>query len=427
MRINLRKRLTQLPIASMIFCAAVCGPGLSATVATDTESFLMTVDGEIRRGAISHIVDGAAYQLQLDSQPTNSATRPPTQPVATNAKTPLSDVLRIETGNPAVFGRIKSLVILTNGDRLAVDTLKMQDEALVCRTSTDNDLQIPIEFIQAFVLQYPRSAAQRRSLLSTLDQHTEDNDVLMLKNGDRIRGELLSLTPIEATLQTDSEEFTAPRSGIKAVAMNVALAAKLSPPDEHFIVLLTDGSSITVSTLELTKAKLSCTTLFDTRFIVALKHVTTVLVRNDRIVPLSQLKPAAWDYTPFISGQRKLNIDRNSAGNDLLLAGRRYPFGLGMHSKSVATYKLDNKYAGLISDFGIDDQATGQGSVEFRITVDGKTVIQHTVKGRSARQSTGMLSLRGTSQLTLEVDYAGRGDLFDIANWCEPILIRATK
>lgn len=383
---------------------AFCG---SVTAADAPPAFLTTIDGEVRTGPVSHIVDKFVFQTEK-----------------TKTKTPLDQLLRLETGHPPVNRRIRSMVILTNGDRLAVDIVRMRDEKLICETNHGDELSIPIEYIRAFVLHYPRSAKQRTTLIRTIDAHTATDDVFLLENGDRISGELLDLTANEATLQTDNDEFKAPRKGVHAVAMNVDLAAEFSPPELHFILLLTDGSSISVSTLHFVDDHLRATTLFDAPFNVSYKNVVAIFGRGRRIVPLSKMKPKSWDYTPFISGTRDLKIDRNSSGNDLQLSGRRYPHGLGMHSRSAARYQLNNDYIAFIADFGIDDQANGQGSVEFHIKVDDKVMLQKTVKGLASRQSTGFISLKNANELTLETDYAGRGDLFDIANWCEPVLIR---
>ena len=383
---------------------AFCGP---VAAAAETAAFVTTVDGEVRMGPVSHIVDKVVFQTEK-----------------TKTKTPLGQLLRLETGHPPVNRRIKSLVTLTNGDRLAVDIVQMQDEKLICQTATGDDLVIPIEYVRAFALQYPRSAKQCMTLINTFAAHRATDDIFLLQNGDRISGELLNLTANEATLQTGKNEFKAPRSGVRAVAMNVDLAAEFRLPDVYFILLLTDGSSISVSTLHLVEDQLRTTTLFDSPLEVSFRNVAAIFARGGRIVPLSKIKPITWDYTPFISGTRELKIDKNSAGNDLQLSGRRYPHGLGMHSRCAARFQLDNDYTALVADFGIDDQADGQGSVEFRIKVDDRIVLRKTVEGRIARQSTGFISLKNAQELTLEADYAGRGDLFDIANWCEPVCIR---
>ena len=94
-----------------------------------------------------------------------------------------------------------------------------------------------------------------------------------------------------------------------------------------------------------------------------------------------------------------------------------------MHSRSAVTWKLNGKYSSFVADFGIDDLAKGRGSVEFRVVVDNQVDFETTVVGRSPRKSTGMIDLQNASSLKLEVDYSIRGDLFDIANWCEPVLI----
>ena len=376
----------------------------SFVVAAESDAYVMTLDGTSYPGSVTKISDGTIHRKS-------------------GQQTALTDVLRIETGQPPAIRRIKSLVVMTNGDRLAVDIIRLRDDSVSCRTFADFDLPIPIEFVRALVLKFPRSTKQRSELLGLIDAHDEKDDIILIENGDRITGELRDLGTSDAVLETANGEVKAPRAGIRAIAMNVDLATPIELPDTYDIVLMTDGSSLSVKSLASTDNALSGTTLFNAEFKVSLKHVAAIFARRPRIVPLLQLKPEQWTYTPFISGSRRLELNRNSFQQDLRLSGRRYPQGLGMHSRSAATWKLNGKYSSFVSDFGIDDLANGRGSVEFRVVVDDEVRFKTTVVGRSRRQSTGMINLQDASHLKLEVDYAIRGDLFDIANWCEPVLI----
>ena len=378
----------------------------TSATATDSPAFVMTLDGETHSDNITRITDGTIHHQS-------------------GQQTPLTDLLRIETGQPPDNRLIQSLVVMTNGDRLAVDIIRLRDDLLVCRTFADHDLEIPIEFVRAFVLKFPRSTRRRLELLSLIDTHQQKDDIILIENGDRITGELLDLGPSDAVLETASGEVRAPRAGIRAIAMNVDLATPIEPPDDSYqIVLLTDGSSLSVQSLELTDEILTGTALFNSKVRIALKQVAAIFARGPRIVPLSQLKPEKWTYTPFLAGSRQLELNRNSFGQDLRLSRRRYPQGLGMHSRSAANWELNGQYSAFVSDFGIDDLANGRGSVEFHVTVDDRVEFKSKVIGKSPRQSTGLIDLTGASHLKLDVDYAIRGDLFDIANWCEPVLIR---
>jgi hypothetical protein len=375
-----------------------------STVAAEPDAFVLTLDGISHSGRVTKISDGIVYQQS-------------------GQQTALADVLRIETGQPSTNRRIKSLVVMTNGDRMSVDIIRLRDDSVVCRTFDDHDLEIPIEFVRALVLKFPGSTKQRVELLGLIDVHDATDDIILIENGDRITGELLDLDTSDAVLETANGQVKAPRAGIRAIAMNVDLATPIDLPDNYDLILMTDGSSLSVQSLELTDIALAGKTLFNADFKVSLNQVTAIFARRPRIVPLSRLKPDQWTYTPFISGSRRLELNRNSFKQDLRLSGRRYPQGLGMHSRSAVTWKLNGKYSSFVADFGIDDLAKGRGSAEFRVVVDNQVEFETIVRGKSPRQSTGMINLQNASSLKLEVDYAIRGDLFDIANWCEPVLI----
>src|SRR5262249_57610719 len=69
-------------------------------------------------------------------------------------------------------------------------------------------------------------------------------------------------------------------------------------------------------------------------------------VRQGRAVYLSDLKPTAYQYTPYLPRLTYSWVadgsigDGGPAGDDLRLAGSTYVKGLGMHSASRITYAL---------------------------------------------------------------------------------------
>ena len=123
-----------------------------STASVEPDALVLTLDGISHSGLVTKISDGTVYQQS-------------------GQQTALADVLRIETGQPSTNRRIKSLVVMTNGDRMAVDIIRLRDDSVVCRTFDDHDLEIPIEFVRALVLKFPGSTKQRVELLGLIDVH----------------------------------------------------------------------------------------------------------------------------------------------------------------------------------------------------------------------------------------------------------------
>ena len=74
---------------------------------------------------------------------------------------------------------------------------------------------------------------------------------------------------------------------------------------------------------------------------------------------------------------------------------------------------------------GIDDAASGAGSVRFGIELDGQRKWDsQEVTGRSARLDVPPVNLAGARKLTLIVDFGANADIADYANWCDAVIVR---
>lgn len=75
-------------------------------------------------------------------------------------------------------------------------------------------------------------------------------------------------------------------------------------------------------------------------------------------------------------------------GSTITLNGQTYSRGLGIHANSTITYDLGGKYARFQSDVGVDDEVGADGSVVFRVVLDGKELYNSgLLTGTSATKS----------------------------------------
>ena len=106
------------------------------------------------------------------------------------------------------------------------------------------------------------------------------------------------------------------------------------------------------------------------------------------------------------------------------LNGREFPKGLGMHSRSTATFELSGGYQSFRSIVGLDGSTTGIGTAECSIEVDGRRVwSEHRLQRGQSIEISLPKELTNAKRLTLLVDFGEQGDMQDHVNWCDAVLL----
>jgi hypothetical protein len=109
--------------------------------------------------------------------------------------------------------------------------------------------------------------------------------------------------------------------------------------------------------------------------------------------------------------------------NPLRIGGRQCDRGLGTHANSEIRYQLDNGYARLEAEVGVDDEKNGAGTVVFQVFADGRKLFDSsTMRGKQAAKKIA-IPLDGEEELTLIVTDAGDGITCDHADWANARLI----
>jgi hypothetical protein len=155
--------------------------------------------------------------------------------------------------------------------------------------------------------------------------------------------------------------------------------------------------------------------------------ITSLQSLGGEFAYLSDLEPLSYRHVPYLEIPWLYEHDRNVLGGPLAVGGLRYLKGLGMHSASRLTYRLDGTERRFEAAVAIDDAAGDRGSVVFGIHLlrDGRWQEAYnsgTVRGGD-RPVPVFVDLRGAQGLTLTVDYADRGDELDYADWFDARLV----
>ncbi len=133
----------------------------------------------------------------------------------------------------------------------------------------------------------------------------------------------------------------------------------------------------------------------------------------------AELQLSSLDITSMTTGWKTPNKGKSIDGAPLKIGGKFYQNGIGTHADSEFTLKLDGKATEFLADVGVADETGSQGSVEFVVTADGRSVFSSgIIKGGEAAK-TVKIPLAGVTQLCLQVTDGNDGIAFDHANWAD--------
>jgi hypothetical protein len=317
-----------------------------------------------------------------------------------------------------------SQVLLANGDRIRATAHHSTQEVLRVNSELLGDLEIPLERVQGLVINALAEPAVREKLLTSIMSGQRKQDVIVLANADELKGTFLGLDDGAIRLDGAQGEVEIKRTGVRAIALSSELISFPAPKDLYAKIFLADGSELAMLDGRLDGANFRGRAAFNREVSVPLEQLIAIEFRNGRLTYLSDLEPSEFRHTPYLAVRYKYERDRSVLGNVLTLRGQVFRKGLGMHSRSELSYKLNGQYRRFEAVVGIDDETDGQGSAVFRVLIDGRPAWEsQSLTGQLAAQRI-QLDVARTQKLTLVVDFGELGDVQDHADWAEARLIR---
>ena len=345
-----------------------------------------------------------------------------------SSEIPATETIRVKLDSIEPLNSRGGMLILANDDRLPAELLSATDEALIVRLTACPEMEevkVPLETVRAAFFRWPSAEHSRARLLRSLSNSDKKSDLFYLKNGDFLEGEFLGFDPGIFRFDTVAGETKVPRSGIEYFRFNPELINFPQPDQLHYRLTLIDGTRITVKALSLNLSELKAKTLFGAEFRCRQTRLASITPLGGRAVPLSQLEPAEYRFTPYLSQQWNWQRDRNVVSGPLVSGGQEYVSGLGMHSASELRFQLDGNYAAFITEVGLDDSTGERAAVEVQILVDGRVVFKRDlVRDENQACRVPRIDLSQAKQLSLKVDFGKNADMEDHLNWCRPVLIR---
>jgi hypothetical protein len=311
-------------------------------------------------------------------------------------------------------------LVLADGSLLTAEVVAADKDRLTADSDLFGTLKLPLETLAGIVFHAPSDRRDRDAILDRLVRADGQSDRLILDNGDELTGLFEGIAADTATLKTDVGRVEIKTDRIVAVLFNPALRRKPTTTAARSWAAFSDGSRLLATRLLVEGNALKITAVGQT-FSAARPSLVFLQPLAGRVVYLSDLKPAEYRQTPFLALPWPYQPDRNATGGLLRAAGRLHLKGIGVHSAARVVYNVPDERAASRFDaqLAVDDSTAGQGSVIFRVLVDGQERFASPILRGGDAPLPVSVDIRGAKKLELLVDYADRADVLDHADWLD--------
>jgi hypothetical protein len=277
----------------------------------------------------------------------------------------------------------------------------------------------------------PDKVAVPERLRRQLARGSRKRDLVLLRNGDALEGVLNQLDARHVEVEVDRKRVTAGASQLAAVALSTDLADKARPKGAHARLVLLEGERSPGGRLTLSSAASDGETLRGkalggVEVSVPLGRVAALDVYGGRAVYLSDLKPAKYEFFPYLDARWPWEPDGTALGCDLRLGGSTYDKGLGLHAHARLAYRLGGAYQRFEALVGLDERDGRKGRARVRVLGDGKPLGEPAERSITCAGGPVALSLdvRDVQELTLEVAAGEAGPVQAVVNWADARLVK---
>ncbi len=346
----------------------------------------------------------------------------------------------VSWGQPAEL-RKGPVLVLADGGYLPAAVLGADKTDLSVDSDALGTLKLPLDSLAGIIFRPPPHAAELDALLDRVAQgqaHSEGNgqsegrgqtDRLILDNGDEVTGLIESLQSDKVTIKGNLGPVEVAIRRVVGLIFNPALRRQPATQARAAWIGLGDGARLLAAHLQLEGDSLEWTTLSGAKWKAAATDLVFLMPRPTsgfpgRAVYLSDIRPDAYRFLPYLETNWPYKTDRNVTGGQLRCGGRLYLKGIGVHSAARLSYRLDPPWSRFQAEVGIDDSTGGRGSVGFRVFVDGvQKYASPPIRGGMPPQAIS-IDLSGAKRLDLVVDYGEAGDVMDRADWLNARLVK---
>lgn len=370
---------------------------------------LKTVKQDSLQGRLIELTPAGGVLLRQKSKETQSI--------------PWEDIVRIETSLARASRNPRDIELVLAGGGIVIGRLAAgSPDELALETVDLGLLKIPLERIERINTANALSAAYSESV-SWLDrQQNLENDRVLLANGDVLQGFVISLDEEALLIEGSLGETEVPYRLIVAVRLSGAIAKQKD--GLRIDVTLKHSGRLIMRDLTWKGHLLSAKLWHGASVQLEAERVVQIDVQGGRWEWLSTHQPISFEHTPMLSLHWDFQMDRNVRGEPIRVAGDRYEWGIGVHSRASLTFDLKGEYEEFVTSFGLDDSSGPFADVSAMILVDGqRRFIRQSVK-RGSLYGPVRLDVTKANRIELVADYGENGDLQDRFNWVNAALIR---
>jgi hypothetical protein len=417
-----RSRFGLLLCAFALLCGHLLLAFAPAAQTADPQFDLATAPGATHSGSLQQL--DADWSVRLRAGPTT-------------VRVPGADVVSLRRRGLALPAHPSGpQAVFANGDRVplhADPALRIKGERLHFRPLAPlrpgaTHLDAPLRSVALLWLAAPTGATDDAPLLRRLLADPRPRDLVLLRDGDRLEGNLLALGPEGCRVMAGRRRVDLPLGRVAVIVLSSPLRAPALPAGPYGHLVLTDGSRLALASarVDAARQRLVGKAALGAALEVPLARVAALDVRQGAAVYLSDLEPRAHEHTAFLGASWPPARDGTVAGRELRLGGATYDKGIGMHSESRLSYDLGGRYQRFEAVVGLDERTGKRGRVRLAVRVDGEE--RPLGGGREWTLADGPLRVRldvpGARTLTLMVRCGRFGDVQGHVNWADARLIR---
>ena len=328
------------------------------------------------------------------------------------------------TSKPASIQPAGLFIQLSDGSAFRGELVEGSARQIGIRTESAGALNIPLSDIAGIRFSNQAHAEAAEAFTRALAKRDPAEDILFVLRNQQVttvRGIVESISPQGISFQYRQRSRTIKPADAFALVLAKGVQPASTPPIR---CLLRDGSIWAGQITAADPQKITLALAGGSPLNIPVTTLAEIRFNSDRVVFLSDLEPASYQFEPFASTQWPYRRDRSVANRPLRIGKQRYQRGIGMHSQATLTYTLDGDYTSLAAEIGIDEEVGPRGNVVFRILTDDKEVFNSgPVTGRD-QPHTLLVPIKGSKQLQLIVEFGDELDIGDHADWGNARLIK---
>jgi len=321
-------------------------------------------------------------------------------------------------------GTVRGQILQSNGDRLRV------------LTAFSGIVELDTGHIKGFVA-LPLSGFVGRKAEETVESASgkfgPTRDIFLDRHGDLSACALSAFTRTHVSVDNEDTQALVTRPMIYMKGVRLADGARFEHPawngEIQLRVSFRDGSVVEGTLERVYLGKWTLKPAWDSKstLTVDVEEITLVQIQGGKVQYLSQLAPIknSVKESSILVPPQPCKMDRGCQNEDISIAGKRYPWGIGVHANSELSFDLNGRFKEFLADAGIATRMGSQGSVVFTVLGDQKELFKSpVVRGTDEKALSIKISVAGVKVLTLKVTDADDLDLSDVANWGSARVVR---